>query len=121
MGEVETIGERIKRERAVRDMTQRELADKVGVGAAHISKVEADRENPGEPLLHRLALVFGIDVKELFLVARRLPEDMAEVFAEHPRRVVELYRSLERESNDDLSPGAWAVRDGSAEYPAGEW
>jgi transcriptional regulator with XRE-family HTH domain len=37
----ETLGNRIRRERLAKEMTQRELAKKVGVGVPDISKIEA--------------------------------------------------------------------------------
>lgn len=94
VSDAETIGQRIKRERLSRDMTQRDLADKVRVGVPHISKVEAGRESPGDPLLRRLAEVFDVDAEELFLVARRLPDEIAEEFAADPGKVLAFYRTL---------------------------
>jgi transcriptional regulator with XRE-family HTH domain len=98
VNDAETIGQRIKRERLSRDMTQRDLAEKVRVGVPHISKVEAGRESPGDPLLRRLAEVFEVDAEELFLVARRLPDEIAEEFAADPAKVLAFYRTLRDDS-----------------------
>lgn len=84
----ETIGQRIRRERLAREMTQRELADAVDVGVPHISKIEADRENPSDELLRRIAKVLKVDADELFIVARRLPEEIIDRFAADPTRAV---------------------------------
>lgn len=84
MSTVETIGQRIKRERLSRDLTQRELAEAVKVGVPHISKVEADRENPSDDLLRNIAELFALDVDELMLVARRLPDTLMEKLAATP-------------------------------------
>lgn len=84
--DVETFGARVRRERLGLQMTQRQLAERVKVGVPHISKVEADRESPSDGLIERLAAVFNIDVDELFIVARRLPESMVEKFAVDPAR-----------------------------------
>lgn len=92
MATVETIGARIKRERLALQMTQRQLAEAVDVGVPHISKVEADRENPSDDLIHRLAKVFGADPDELLLVARRLPEAMIEDLATDPARAIAFLR-----------------------------
>lgn len=92
MADVETIGERIRRERLDRQMTQRVLASKVGVGVPHISKVEADRENPSDELLRRLATVLGLEADELLLVARRLPQSMSEEFATDPAEALTFLR-----------------------------
>lgn len=90
----ETIGQRIKRERLSRGLTQRQLAEAVQVGVPHISKVEADRESPGDDLLVRLAAVLGVDPDELFLAARRLPETMLERLAAEPARAVRFLRTF---------------------------
>jgi|SRR5687768_4093559 len=92
MATVETIGARIKRERLALQMTQRQLAEEVDVGVPHISKVEADRENPSDDLIHRLAKVFGADPDELLLVARRLPEAIIEDLATDPARAIAFLR-----------------------------
>lgn len=82
----ETIGQRVRRERLARGITQRDLAERVGVGAPHISKVEADRENPSDALLEEIATVFQVDVDELFLTARRLPPGVIERLAADPAK-----------------------------------
>lgn len=99
MGGVETIGQRIRRERLALGMTQRELAKAVEVGVPHISKVEAGHEKPSEDLLRRLAQVFEADADELLLVARRLPETMLEELAADPAEALAFFRSW-REKKD---------------------
>ena len=89
---VEDIGQRVKRERLSRSMTQRTLAEAVGVGVPHISKVEAGRESPSDELLGKIALVFGCDVDELLLAARRVPPDLMDRFAADPQRSLEFLR-----------------------------
>ena len=56
MRNTESIGQRIKRERLKKSLTQRELAWKVEVGTPHILKVEAGRESPSDELLKKLRL-----------------------------------------------------------------
>lgn len=90
----ETIGERIRRERLALGMTQRQLADEVGVGVPHISKVEAGRENPGDPLLRSLARVFKVDPDELFIAARRVPDALVERLATDPQFAVTYLRKF---------------------------
>ena len=57
-------------------MTQRVLAESIGVGVPHVSKIEACRENPSDDLLARVARLFQCDYEELLLTARRLPADL---------------------------------------------
>lgn len=92
MNSTELIGQRIKRERLKLSMTQRVLAGRVGVGAPHISKIEAGRENPSDELLEKIAEVLDCDFDELLLVAGRLPADVMERFASDPRKSLEFLR-----------------------------
>ena len=95
---IETIGQRIKRERLNLNLTQRELAGKVGVGAPHISKIEAGREIPSDELLGKFADALDCDYEELLLVARRMPSDLMETLASDPQRSLQFLRK-------------WKVRD----------
>ena len=88
----ESIGQRVKRERLNRAMTQRMLAEKVGVGVPHISKVEAGRESPSDDLLRKIAEVLGCDFDELLLAARRIPADLLDSLALDPQRSLEYLR-----------------------------
>ena len=94
MNSTESIGQRIKRERLNLSMTQRVLAKLAGVGAPHISKIEAGRESPSDELLRNIAEVFDCDYDELLLVARRVPSDLVETLASNPRQSLEFLRKL---------------------------
>ena len=96
MPDGELIGDRIKRERLSRGMTQRQLADAVQVGVPHISKVEANRENPSDDLLERVAKVFGLDADELLIVARRVPPELVEQFATDPAQALSFLRAWKK-------------------------
>ena len=96
---VESVGQRIKRERMARNMTQRDLAEAVGVGVPHISKVEAGRENPSDGMLSKAAAVLECSYDELLLAARRLPSDLMEQLAENPARSLEFLRTLQRDED----------------------
>ena len=97
---MELVGRRIKRERLNRAMTQRELAKEVGVGAPHISKIEAGRESPSDELLRTIAEVLDCDFDELLLAAKRMPPDVMETLASNPQRSLQFLRQWRRESPD---------------------
>ena len=86
------MGQRIRSERLSRSMTQRDLAEKVSVGAPHISKIEAGRESPSDDLLRSIAEALDCDFEELLLAARRMPPDMMETFALDPRGALRFLR-----------------------------
>lgn len=80
-------------------MTQRILAGKVGVGAPHISKIEAGREIPSDELIEKIAAALECDSGELLLVAGRMPPDLMETFAEDPVRSLEYLRQWKAKDN----------------------
>jgi transcriptional regulator with XRE-family HTH domain len=61
------IGANIRRERLARDLTQREVAQAIGVESIFISRWERGEHSPNEERLHLLAdLFFDGDVSALF-------------------------------------------------------
>lgn len=60
------IGAEIKRLRIAKGMTQRQLGDAISTIQANISLLEKGRLNPSVQYLEKVAVVLGIEVKELF-------------------------------------------------------
>jgi putative transcriptional regulator len=58
----------IKVERAKQNLTQQDLADKVGVTRQTINSIESGRYVPSTLLAIRISNVFGTVVNELFLL-----------------------------------------------------
>lgn len=65
----ETLGQVLKERRAAYDLTQRELARKLGVKASHVAYLENGRRRPSLSLLSRLADTLELDKQRLFLLA----------------------------------------------------
>lgn len=57
---------RIKVERAIHDMTQEELAERVSVSRQTINAIEKGRFNPSTLLALKISALFGVTVNELF-------------------------------------------------------
>lgn len=62
------IRNKLKEYRARENMTQGELADRVGVRRETIGNLEKGRYNPSLVLAWRIAKVFGVPIEELFTV-----------------------------------------------------
>ena len=60
------FGRNVARLRSRRNLTQEELAEKVGVSARYIQNVEAGENFPSLPTLVRLRVVLRCDWNELF-------------------------------------------------------
>ncbi|HZP46860.1 MAG TPA: helix-turn-helix domain-containing protein [Candidatus Binataceae bacterium] len=63
-----TLGPLLKQQREALNLTQRQLAAKLGVKASHIAYLESDRRRPSLGLLSRIAAVLGLDRETLFLL-----------------------------------------------------
>lgn len=64
-----TLGAVLKEQREALALTQRALAQKVGVRASHIAYLENGRRNPSLSLLGRIAKTLGLNKQGLFLLA----------------------------------------------------
>jgi transcriptional regulator with XRE-family HTH domain len=56
-----TFGQVVRKARQDLRLTQRELAEKLGVKPAHIAYLELDRRRPSLPLLARISEILGLD------------------------------------------------------------
>jgi transcriptional regulator with XRE-family HTH domain len=64
-----TLGPAIKEAREAQRLTQRGLAEQVGVKASHIAYIENGFRRPSLSLLRRLADTLGLDPREMLLLA----------------------------------------------------
>ena len=114
-----TIGQRIREIRKSRNLTQRELADRVGINFTYLSRVENDRlddeQTPREETLQRIAKALHTDPDELLLLARRIPDAYRDRILSRPgvfRKLLnlsdtaleEMIRQIEQQSGRSPSP-----------------
>ncbi len=57
--------------RAMHDLTQEDLAEKLGVTRQTINAIEKQRYNPSLELAFKLADFFGVTIEELFIHSER--------------------------------------------------
>jgi transcriptional regulator with XRE-family HTH domain len=77
-----TLGALLRKQRAARQLTQRQLAAMLGVQAAHIAYLEQDRRRPSLSLLSRIAEVLELDSASLILLSH--PEARSFIVARRP-------------------------------------
>jgi len=58
---------RLKEFRARLDLTQEDLAERVGVTRQTINAIEKERYDPSLELAFKLANIFGVKIEELFI------------------------------------------------------
>ena len=86
---METFGQKIKRLRKAKRITQLELAERIGVDFTYVSKIENDRtmRSPAESTIKRLADVLEVDSEELILLANKIPQNLQETIIQEPLAV----------------------------------
>ena len=78
--EVQGFGAKLKELRQWARMTQKELADKVGIDFTYLSKIENGvMPPPSEKVILKLAEVLNTDKDELLILAGKIPSDIAQV------------------------------------------
>jgi transcriptional regulator with XRE-family HTH domain len=81
------LGETIRRHREALGLTQRSLAQKLGVEASHVAFIESGRRKPSLKLVARLADVLGLDRQDLLIQAHpEAKELIAEARPEERRK-----------------------------------
>lgn len=71
----EAVQNHVRRHRQLRDMTQQELADRIGVTRQTVLSIERGRYNPSVGLALRIAAVFGVPVEALFVIEPEESDD----------------------------------------------
>ena len=66
----------IRNRRRHLDLTQDEVARRIGTSVAYIAHLEADRRHPSEKVVVSLAEVLGLDPRELFFLANPDTKDL---------------------------------------------
>lgn len=98
----ETFGQRVRRSRATIHLTQRDLAERLGIDFTYLSKIENDRgDPPAEAIVKKLATVLGADEEELLALAAKIPPSLR-ARASRDLRFARLLRRLPQASESDL-------------------
>jgi len=82
----------LKKTRMERRLSIRQLANKLGLDHAYLSRVENGAVPPSDRLLKKISRLFEIDVNQLRLSSGRLPKDIYDIFTEHPTEAASVLR-----------------------------
>ena len=80
-----SFGSTLKELRTAQNLSLRDLASKLRVDHAYLSRLEKSLVPPSERIVRELSRLFGVSGEELKLSAGKLPKDVAQIFYEHPR------------------------------------
>src|SRR5690606_3338016 len=82
------FGERIRELRLAKNLTQRDLGEKVGVEFSYVSKIENEKldfgDVPSERLIQKLADALETDEFELLVLAGKVPPEVRDRFFQRP-------------------------------------
>lgn len=82
------FGPRVKELRTAHGLTQRQLADRLGVSMSYICKVETERlhfgDYPSAKFIHKLATALDADEDELLLLADKVPAAIQKRIRQRP-------------------------------------
>ena len=78
---MQTFGEKMKELRKAKRITQRDLAERVGVDFTYISKIENNKLTaPAEDTIRKIAEILDTDADDFVVLARKVPKDLQEIF-----------------------------------------
>lgn len=91
-----SLGQRVRGRRLELGLTQRDVADAVGITVPYMSKIEAGKETPTEEKIARLAATLRLNPDELILAAGRMPADVMDRLAADPTKALEFLRKVRK-------------------------
>ena len=106
-------GERVKLARVRRRWSKEELAQRIGVEPAYLSKIErGDVAPPSEAKIRALAEELGEDPDVLLAMAGKVSSDLQEIIRKRPQLFADLIRQLKSAPDHAILRIARDVRDG---------
>ena len=82
-----TVGERIKKIRLEKGLTQKQLSEKCGIDSANLRKYESGQQNPKTETLNRIADALEVDI--LTLTDISIPPHLIHAFCEKMKNIIE--------------------------------
>jgi transcriptional regulator with XRE-family HTH domain len=74
----QSFGEFIRTRRRLLDLTQEEVARRIGTSVPYIGHLESAKRHPSERIVARLAEVLGLDRRQLFFLANPSARELIE-------------------------------------------
>lgn len=102
MASLSEFGELLRNLRKQRKVTQRQLAERVGIDFTYISKIESSTmDPPAEDKIIRISEVLQVEPEELILAAKKVPKSFQRLITENKEIPVFLRKA------SDLSSAQW--------------
>lgn len=79
------LGEMVKNARCARELSLRELGEKLGVTPAYVADIEANRRQPSAELRERISSTLGISKQDIEAADSRLSPDLRDWIEQNPQ------------------------------------
>jgi HTH-type transcriptional regulator, competence development regulator len=97
-----TFGETIKKARLEKKLSQRALAEKIGINFTYLSKIEVgELDPPAEDKIYLLAEFLDLAADDLFALAQKVPREIA-ALALRPE-IPRLLRTIKNFSRNEIA------------------
>ena len=96
------LGERLKKARKDRGLTQEQLAERAGLSARHIAKIEKGDVNPSFEVLSTLVKTLGVSFDAIF-------DPASEQVAAELQEIAGLYRACPEQGWQLILAAIWAM------------
>lgn len=97
-----TFGQALKELRRSKDISQRELADRVGVDFSYISKVENDRMSPpAADTIERICEALEVSADDLLAMTGKVPSSIKEALGTNPEALGFMRQASEMELSEE--------------------
>lgn len=91
------FGEYLRKLRKSRGLSQRDLADKIGVSYTYISKIEnSTLKPPSNKTIGKMAEALDADAEDLLFNARKIPDDIFDIL-EKDFRIISVLRDIPKD------------------------
>lgn len=101
MANEKTFGALLRRLRQEKDLTLRELAQRLGINHAYLSQLETGLvDKPSEELARKIALEFGEDEERLVFLARKIQEQIQDIRDKYPKVAPSYFRKILKDSEE---------------------
>jgi len=91
-----TFGERVRQLRVAMRMSQRDLAERVGVDYTYLSKIENNKmDPPSDKVIRKMAAELGADEEELLSLAAKVSQGELRESVNRDARMGVLFRKLQ--------------------------
>jgi len=101
VAEVASIGNRLRRLRRERRLTQSDLARQIGIQQSDLSRMEKGEYRVSLDNLFKILSVFGVEVTEFF-ESRPQPEPVRQALGQDDMRLLQVLRQLSPEGRQEV-------------------